>query len=83
MSDWFSQYEDHIKVLARLIPKALEKLLAEYFGVPKSAVQVISGATSRLKTVSYLWRWFLNDAAVIARKIRTAAYAARSCKPNA
>ncbi len=85
MNDYFSAFEDHIKIHVRLTPsahkdnidgvetsadgksylkarvravpengkanKALEKLIAKYFNVPKSSVQVTSGATSRLKTL--------------------------------
>ena len=86
MSDYFSKFEDRIKIHVRLIPnahkdnidgvetsadgkfylkarvravpengkanKSLEKLVAKHFEVPKSSVEVISGATNRIKTVS-------------------------------
>lgn len=86
MNDYFSAFEDRIKIHVRLTPKAhkdnidgvetsadgksylkarvravpengkanksLEKLIAKHFKVPKSSVQVTSGATGRLKTLS-------------------------------
>jgi len=47
----------HLAVRVRAVPEkgaakaALEKLLASSLGLPKSAVSVVAGATSRLKTV--------------------------------
>lgn len=47
----------HMKARVRAVPEngkantALEKLVAKGFGVPASAVSVVSGATARLKTV--------------------------------
>ena len=47
----------HLVARVRAVPEkgaanaALERLLAVRFGLPKSAVSVVSGATSRLKTV--------------------------------
>ena len=86
MSQYFSRFDDHIKLHVRLTPKAhkdhvdgvetvadgkpylkarvravpekgkankaLEKLLAKYFDVPKSSVAVVSGSISRVKTVA-------------------------------
>ena len=49
--------KSYLKVLVRAVPengkanKSLEKLIAKHFKVPKSAVQVTSGKTSRLKTL--------------------------------
>jgi uncharacterized protein (TIGR00251 family) len=46
-----------LKVRVRAAPEkglanaALEKLIAQSFGVPKSAVEVVAGGTSRVKTV--------------------------------
>ncbi len=86
MSQYFTCFDDHIKIHVRLTPnahkdevgpvetgadeksylkakvravpekgkanKALEKLLAKYFGIAKSSVEVVSGSTSRIKTVA-------------------------------
>jgi uncharacterized protein YggU (UPF0235/DUF167 family) len=47
----------YLAVRVRAVPEkgsanaALEKLLANSLGLPKSAVRVVAGATSRLKTV--------------------------------
>jgi uncharacterized protein YggU (UPF0235/DUF167 family) len=47
----------HLAARVRAVPEkgaantALEKLLADRLGLPKRAVSVVSGATSRLKTV--------------------------------
>ncbi len=47
----------HLKVKVRAVPekgkanKALENLLAKCLGLPKSSFEVISGHTSRVKTV--------------------------------
>ncbi len=49
--------KSYLKARVRAVPengkanKALEKLIAKYFNVPKSSVQVRSGATGRLKTL--------------------------------
>jgi uncharacterized protein (TIGR00251 family) len=48
----------HVKARVRAVAekgranKALEALLAKYLGLPKSAVEIKSGSTSRLKTVA-------------------------------
>lgn len=48
----------HIKARVRAVPEdgkanaALEKLIAEWLKVPKADVEVVSGATSRLKGVA-------------------------------
>jgi uncharacterized protein (TIGR00251 family) len=47
----------HLNARVRAVPEkgaanaALEKLVASFIGVPASSVSVVSGATSRLKTV--------------------------------
>lgn len=47
----------HLKARVRAVPEkgaanaALEKLVADWLGLPKSCVTVAAGATSRLKTV--------------------------------
>lgn len=47
----------HIAAKVRAVPEkgaaniAVEKLLAEWLGVPKASVSVVSGSTSRLKTL--------------------------------
>ena len=47
----------HLNARVRAVPEkgaanaALEKLVASFMGVPSSSVSVVSGATSRLKTV--------------------------------
>ncbi len=47
----------HLKARVRAVPekgaanKALEKLIADWLGVPKSDVRVVAGTTARLKTV--------------------------------
>ena len=47
----------HLNARVRAVPEkgaanaALEKLVASFMGVPASSVSVVSGATSRLKTV--------------------------------
>ena len=52
-----SDGRSHVKARVRAVPEngaanaALEKLLARSLGVPASSVTVVSGATSRLKTV--------------------------------
>lgn len=50
--------KSYLKARVRAIPengkanKALEKLIAKHFKVPKSSVQITSGTTSRFKTLS-------------------------------
>jgi uncharacterized protein (TIGR00251 family) len=47
----------HLKARVRAVPengaanKALAALLAKWVGVPKSDIEIVSGATARLKTV--------------------------------
>ncbi len=49
--------QDYLKVRIRAVPekgkanKALETLLAKALGLPKSAVKVVGGGKSRLKTI--------------------------------
>ncbi|MDX8518926.1 DUF167 family protein [Mesorhizobium dulcispinae] len=60
----------HLKARVRAVPEkgaantALERLLAKALGVPGSAVSVVAGGTSRLKTVR-----ILGDAAELARSV--------------
>lgn len=48
----------HLKARVRAVPEngkaneALEKLVAKWLGVPRKSVLVVSGGTSRLKTVA-------------------------------
>ncbi|MBZ0162248.1 MAG: DUF167 family protein [Notoacmeibacter sp.] len=48
----------HIKARVRAVPEkgkanaALEKLIADWLGVPRSAVSIAAGSTGRLKAVS-------------------------------
>ena len=51
---------------------ALEKLLASRLGLPKSVVSVVSGSTSRLKTVR-----LTGDTAEIVKSVETAILLAR------
>jgi uncharacterized protein (TIGR00251 family) len=50
--------KSYLKARVRAVPengkanKSLEKLVAKYFKVSKSSVQITSGATSRLKTIT-------------------------------
>ncbi len=50
--------KSHLKARVRAVPekgkanKALEALIGNYLGFPKSAVNVSAGGTSRIKTVS-------------------------------
>jgi uncharacterized protein YggU (UPF0235/DUF167 family) len=63
----------HLIMRVRAVPEkgaanaALERLLANRLGLPKSAVRVISGATSRLKTVR-----LSGDAAVLTKALDAA-----------
>ena len=69
----------HLAVRVRAVPEkgaanaALEKLLADRLGLPKRAVSVVAGATSRLKTVR-----LSGDAAEIAEAVETAMRLAQS-----
>ncbi|MDX8465540.1 DUF167 family protein [Mesorhizobium sp. VK23B] len=60
----------HLKARVRAVPEkgaantALERLVAKALGVPGSAVSVVAGGTSRLKTVR-----ILGDAAELARSV--------------
>ena len=56
---------------------ALERLLAECFGVPKRSVAVIAGGASRLKTVR-----IAGDPDVLGRKIAAAAGLGPATKPR-
>ena len=50
--------KSYLKARVRAVPengkanKSLEKLIAKQFKVPKSSVQITSGTTSRLKTIT-------------------------------
>ena len=60
----------HLKARVRAVPedgkanKALLRLLSDTFGVPASAMTVVSGATARLKTVR-----IAGDAAAIEERL--------------
>jgi uncharacterized protein YggU (UPF0235/DUF167 family) len=60
----------HLKARVRPVPEngaanaALEKLVAKALGVPASAVSVVAGGTSRLKTLR-----IAGDPAVLAQRI--------------
>lgn len=55
-----SDGRSHLKARVRAVPEngaanhALEKLIAKALGVPASAVSVVAGGTSRLKTLRVL-----------------------------
>jgi len=61
----------HLKARVRAVPEngaantALERLLAKALGVPASSVSVVTGSTSRLKTLR-----IVGDAAVLADRIK-------------
>jgi uncharacterized protein YggU (UPF0235/DUF167 family) len=71
----------HLAVRVRAVPDkgaanaALEKLLAERLDLPKRAVSVVAGPTSRLKTVR-----LTGDAEEIARAVETAIRLAQTGK---
>ncbi|RRH94642.1 DUF167 domain-containing protein [Mesorhizobium tamadayense] len=60
----------HLKARVRAVPEkgaanaALERLVAKALGVPGSAVSVVAGGTSRLKTLR-----ILGDAAVLVKGV--------------
>ncbi|RAZ87216.1 DUF167 domain-containing protein [Mesorhizobium hawassense] len=60
----------HLKARVRAVPEngaanaALERMMAKALGVPASAVSVVAGGTSRLKTLR-----ILGDAAELAKKV--------------
>ncbi|TIQ32817.1 MAG: DUF167 domain-containing protein [Mesorhizobium sp.] len=60
----------HLKARVRAVPengaanKALERMIAKALGVPGSAVSVVAGGTSRLKTVRVL-----GDAGALAKSV--------------
>lgn len=64
----------HLKARVRAVPengaanKALEKLVAKALGVPASAVSVIAGGTSRLKTLR-----ILGDPKVLSQRVEALA----------
>ncbi len=63
----------HLKAQVRAVPEkgaanaALEKLVAKRLGVPKGAVSVVSGQTSRLKTLRIVGRTIEPHLALLAR----------------
>ena len=57
--------------------RALERLLAERLGLPKSAVSVVAGATSRLKTVR-----LSGEPALLAKAVDAAIRLGRAAKPG-
>ncbi|RUV70808.1 DUF167 domain-containing protein [Mesorhizobium sp. M1A.F.Ca.IN.020.30.1.1] len=60
----------HLKARVRAVPEngaantALERMMAKALGVPGSAVSVVAGGTSRLKTLG-IW----GDAAELAKRV--------------
>ncbi|RUU11394.1 DUF167 domain-containing protein [Mesorhizobium sp. USDA-HM6] len=60
----------HLKARVRAVPenglanKALERMVAKALGVPGSAVSVVAGGTSRLKTLR-----ILGDAAALVKRV--------------
>lgn len=64
----------HIKARVRAVPEngaanqALERMMAKALGVPGSAVSVIAGGTSRLKTLR-----ILGDPAALAKSVEALA----------
>ena len=71
----------YLAVRVRAVPEkgaanaALEKLLADWLDVPKRAVSVVAGSTSRLKTVR-----LTGDAAEIIKSVETAILLGRQVK---
>ncbi|MBZ9675441.1 DUF167 family protein [Mesorhizobium sp. ES1-1] len=69
-ADTSADGRSHLKARVRAVPengaanKALEKLVGKALGVPASAVSVIAGGTSRLKTLR-----ILGDPATLAKGI--------------
>ncbi|RVD56518.1 DUF167 domain-containing protein [Mesorhizobium sp. M2D.F.Ca.ET.185.01.1.1] len=74
--DWVDGVEtaadgrSHLKARVRAVPEngaaneALERMMAKVLGVPVSAVSVVAGGTSRLKTVRVV-----GDAAELAKSV--------------
>lgn len=64
---------EHLAARVRAVPDkgqanaALEKLLADWLGVPRASVAVTGGSTSRLKTVS-----IAGDGAALAERLAAA-----------
>ncbi|MDX8453530.1 DUF167 family protein [Mesorhizobium sp. VK9D] len=62
----------HLKARVRAVPEngaanaALERMMAKALGVPVSAVSVVAGGTSRLKTLR-----ILGDAAALVERLQT------------
>ena len=62
----------HLKARVRAVPEngaanqALERMMAKALGVPVSAVSVVAGATSRLKTLRVV-----GDAAELVERLQT------------
>lgn len=62
----------HLKARVRAVPEngaanqALERMLAKALGVPVSAVSVVAGGTSRLKTLR-----IMGDAAALVERLQT------------
>jgi uncharacterized protein YggU (UPF0235/DUF167 family) len=71
----------YLAVRVRAVPEkgaanaALEKLLADWLDVPKRAVSVVAGSTSRLKTVR-----LTGDTAEIVKSVETAILLGRQVK---
>ena len=71
----------HLIARVRAVPEkgaanaALERLLAERLDLPKSSVKLVSGSTSRLKTVR-----FFGDAAALAEAVELAVRLGRAAK---
>lgn len=72
----------HLKVRVQAIPdkgkanKAVEKLLAAHFKVPKSKVSVVKGSTDRLKTIR------ISDGANLSAQLENTYGDANGCDEN-